>query len=365
MLASYSIPYKNQGWIAVCGAAVVFGSTGIPMKKDRIRGVDPWVFALFTSLGISLVTFPLLVYLLAIHQFHFKPWAILGSVDIFIVNFFAVQAVTRLGFAKASATWAGLGMVVAFIWGSAYFREEIANVVSASISIVLLVLGVYCVSTSQTRVEDEAQQNGHGGGGVSAPVSTEDTDATSCPEPEQSIDKISLEIEHEESNVTLSSPTVGVAVVLVGLLCCASTGFFDGSLMVPFKLTQANSLNDIFSYLASFGISSAIGGPSIYALYALSFRGGDFNLSDLHKALFPGLTSGILWASANFMSVHATFWLGIRIGFPLTQTCVLVTAVWGIFYFKEIDVGPSGFLARFLLGIVFIIVGSYFLATSG
>ena len=38
----------------------------------------------------------------------------------------------------------------------------------------------------------------------------------------------------------------------------------------------------------------------------------------------------------NFCSVHATAGLGQAVGFPLTQVCVLVSAMFGILFFGEL-----------------------------
>ena len=48
--------------------------------------VDSFVFALYTSVGIFLVSIPLIVYLLVIKEFEFKVWAILGAADIVIIG---------------------------------------------------------------------------------------------------------------------------------------------------------------------------------------------------------------------------------------------------------------------------------------
>jgi hypothetical protein len=48
--------------------------------------VDPFVFAVYTSVGIFLVSVPLIVYLLVIDKFQFEFWAILGAADIVIVG---------------------------------------------------------------------------------------------------------------------------------------------------------------------------------------------------------------------------------------------------------------------------------------
>jgi glucose uptake protein GlcU len=73
----------------------------------------------------------------------------------------------------------------------------------------------------------------------------------------------------------------------------------------------------------------------------------------------------MLWAGANFMSVHATAYLGMRIGFPLTQTCVIFAAMWGIFYFQEVSIQNPCTILQLLTGVSLVIIGSVFLALSG
>jgi glucose uptake protein GlcU len=55
-----------------------------------------------------------------------------------------------------------------------------------------------------------------------------------------------------------------------------------------------------------------------------------------------------------------TFFIGLSIAFPLTQTCALLSAVWGVVYFRE-RVARQG---RFALGLVAVVAGSYFLAAA-
>ena len=64
------------------------GSIGVPMKSPALSNfkVDPFVFAVYTSVGIFFVSVPLIVYLLAINEFEFELWAILGAVDIVIIG---------------------------------------------------------------------------------------------------------------------------------------------------------------------------------------------------------------------------------------------------------------------------------------
>lgn len=64
------------------------------------------------------------------------------------------------------------------------------------------------------------------------------------------------------------------------------------------------------------------------------------------------------------MSVQATNALGMKVGFPLTQTCILITAMWGVFYFREFDIRRSPYAIRFCIGIVVIFIGAYMLGSS-
>lgn len=140
------------GWIAVSGAIIVFGSTGIPMKSPILREVkvDALVFSLYNSIGILLMTLPLILYLIITQNFVFQFWSILGSADIMIITYFAFHAIQRLGYAIAPAIWAGISMISAFLWGVLVFHESVANIAIASVALVLLILGVVLICLSKS-----------------------------------------------------------------------------------------------------------------------------------------------------------------------------------------------------------------------
>eukprot|EP00466_Bigelowiella_natans_P004400 jgi/Bigna1/60191/fgenesh1_kg.9_\ len=55
----------------------------------------------------------------------------------------------------------------------------------------------------------------------------------------------------------------------------------------------------------------------------------------------------------------------MSVGFPLTQTCILINASWGIFFFHEIDLRSNrGQLFRFLLALCTIIAGAALLSQA-
>ena len=50
-----------------------------------------------------------------------------------------------------------------------------------------------------------------------------------------------------------------------------------------------------------------------------------------------GTLSGLLYSIGNFSSIIATHHLGQSVGYSLTQSSMLVSGVWGIFYFGEVQ----------------------------
>ena len=142
----------SSGWVAVIGASFIFGATGIPMKACGVEDSDkdPLIFSLYSTFGIIIVNFPVLVYLLATNQFKFYPWAILGSLDIIVITYLAFIAVRETGYAKAPAIWCSVGMITSFIQGLLLFHEPIHIVSYEVTAIALLIIGVVTVNFCQS-----------------------------------------------------------------------------------------------------------------------------------------------------------------------------------------------------------------------
>ena len=157
----------SSGWVAVIGASFIFGATGIPMKACGVEDSDkdPLIFSLYSTFGIIIVNFPVLVYLLATNHFKFYPWAILGSLDIIMITYLAFIAVRETGYAKAPAMWCSVGMITSFIQGLLLFHEPIHVVSYEVTAIVLLIVGVvtvnFCQSEQQLTAHEEQSSLEH------------------------------------------------------------------------------------------------------------------------------------------------------------------------------------------------------------
>jgi len=66
------------------------------------------------------------------------------------------------------------------------------------------------------------------------------------------------------------------------------------------------------------------------------------------------MASGFIWNVGHCCSVFATLYIGIAYGYPLAQTCIFVSGVWGILIFQEIQnqksIGLFSFSALIMIG---------------
>jgi Transmembrane family, TMEM144 of transporters len=73
----------------------------------------------------------------------------------------------------------------------------------------------------------------------------------------------------------------------------------------------------------------------------------------------PALSTGLMWSLGNFFSIYATEFLGMAIAFPLVQCNLVVSSLWGILYYREVQ-GASAVAAFFastgvvLLGVLLL-----------
>ena len=126
-------------------------------------------------------------------------------------------------------------MITSFTIGLAIFREKVKVILAAGFAILLLVIGVFCVSTSK----------GVGGGSescqgemtkVSSPrVEDGDDDYEGLPMQVVSV------VEAKGEGGIPKAATLSSALPWSGLAFCFITGLFDGCLMVPYKLYASSS----------------------------------------------------------------------------------------------------------------------------
>jgi len=361
---------KITGSIAVAGALFLFGSVGLMFKEppDEDGVLDPVIFQAFNALGIFLVGVPIILFEEWMrdqstgtsgyrHNFMWFDWlGFVGAVDIIIVSFWASLATQLVGYAMAPAILNGVGMVISFAWGKLFFHEAVQNYYGAAASLSLLVIGVGLLAATHVASEREGMK------------------------------KARFRVRRDSKRPALGRRTgIGRSTAAAaGFLSGLMAGVFDGALMVPYKLhvdqvspEEGASLRHTLAYLASFSLGSLITAPALIVFAAAreyvkveAVENGLRHWLDrfqrkTYKAMLPGGITGVVWAMGNFLSVHATKHLGMSIGFPLVQTGILVAAVWGIFFFKDINVKRVPVAVPFSLSLMSLLGGAALLAQYG
>jgi glucose uptake protein GlcU len=50
------------------------------------------------------------------------------------------------------------------------------------------------------------------------------------------------------------------------------------------------------------------------------------------ETIGPGMLAGLFWAIGNYCGTYAILYLGMAIGFPLTQANIIIAGLWGKLY---------------------------------
>lgn len=134
----------------------------------------------------------------------------------------------------------------------------------------------------------------------------------------------------------------------LGFLAAFGAAFVWGSYIVPFKKSPTSNLIQ-FQALMTLGVF-------LFALIASLILGYSINFNTY------GLIAGVMWASANAISLRAVSDLGLSRAMPIwVSMVILVSFLWGALAFHEL---PSGILMG-VIGIFLIISGVVLVGSTG
>jgi len=146
---------------------------------------------------------------------------------------------------------------------------------------------------------------------------------------------------------------------LLGMLCCLVLGIMNGSMMVPTRFTPKDASG--ISYVISFSIGVVLVTPVVAAFYFLVRR--QMPVFHLRETLVPGLITGFIWSIGNFLSIYAVIYLGLTIGFPLTQMALVISGLWGLIVFRELSGVRT--IVMWFFSVAVLLSGAFLLALSG
>lgn len=333
------------GWLGALTAMLVFGSTTLLSKLSTYRDVNPvtrgGLYATFNALGSAVLNLSVCWVMRQSGLLHNAApagglaYGVLGASIISIVLTCCFFGCQRAGAACTVAVLASTGMCTSFLWGVLAFHEPLRSVPLAALAIVVLVTGAFLCSMANTSLPLRWGASGS-----------------------------------SKKDVQASDGLLAKSLV-TGLCFAFAGGLMDGTLMVPFKLfcrSFASATQSLtFQYMEAFGFGQLFCFAIMLLVQLAVWKRQQTSLRGFGAAVrvcaVPGIITGIAWAIANVGSVHASEYLGVALGFPLTQTNIMLHAVVGILIFGEMPHPAQRRIAA--LAMIIIILGAMLLARAG
>jgi glucose uptake protein len=128
-----------------------------------------------------------------------------------------------------------------------------------------------------------------------------------------------------------------------GVFFAFITALLFGTQFVPYKMSGISPGGYLFQMSLGIFIASA-------AIFLTKIKVPE------NRQLKYGMLAGILWSAANFLGIYVVEFFGVAKSSPLTQTCVIIGVLWGLFYFREMG-GKEGAL-RIIAGTLVILTGA-------
>lgn len=375
------------GWLSAFVSMLSFGSFGVPIKSKAAVSVDidPLVFQSYKTIMCFLTCW---LILLAGVPFAFTPWGIVSGAFWVPGGVATVYAIKNAGLAIGMGVGSSVIVLVSFIWGIFVFREDVHSKVGACLAILFMMaglLGMAYFSSPESKTHYHNSDNNvqsisslyeeladvanlpdretqivatteHGLTYSQPSMSFGDATSSTTQLEEDNLDDEQEEedqpivpprLVHNESNtpyVVFGNGRCRISKRNLGLLGTVMiTGIWGGSIMVPMKWCDSKLKGA--NYLISFAIGASIVTIFLWMLrlfynachYRSILKAYEMLPSFHFRVMWlPGAISGCLWSLGNFFSILSVYYLGEGVGYPLAQTAILVSGMWGIFYFKEI-----------------------------
>mmetsp|Transcript_10304 Transcript_10304/g.15827 ORF Transcript_10304/g.15827 Transcript_10304/m.15827 type:complete len:337 (+) Transcript_10304:93-1103(+) len=301
------------GWLAALVSMLAFGSFGAPIRSPLVKQlhVDPLVFQSYKTFMCFVTAWPI-VFLAGV-PLSFTPWGVVSGLSWVPAGVATVYAIKAAGLAVAIGVGSSCVVLVSFIWGIFIFRENVTSQIGACMAILFMVAGIVGMSYYSS-VNSEYEE---------------------CDNDEEEEGEI-----NDENDDTIRLPDHDVVVIFgckikkrtLGIMAAAFNGIWGGSIMVPmhFSNTKASGLGYLISFAIGASIVTLLGWLFVYL--------AGYPLPPLHirQIWRHGFLSGLLWSIGNVGSMISVKYLGEGVGYSVIQAAMLVSGLWGIFYFREI-----------------------------
>jgi glucose uptake protein GlcU len=359
------------GWISAAIAAICAGSWAAPIKSVADFDVHPLVMQSYKTMVLFSTCW---LVLFMGEEARWTPYGLLSGGLWVAGGTGGCYAIPNCGMAISVGTWASIMVVINFIWGILIFEEPVRSLKGVCGSFFFLGLGLVGMSKySAPGVSSKADADA----GTKPKVEQGSTEyeSNACAEtPDRLKPRKRYQDNAEEEDETAPSteengrdythtrsqdkPVIICSRRLAstrrqaGILSAVWNGVLNGSALLPLHYAKEQGFGGL-SYMISFGTGSLI---TLCVLWILLFAYNYHYTQQQHKGkavsirqsfetmptfyfkeIGPrGILAGSLSSLETFGSILATTILGQGVGNSLVQSKILISGLWGIFWFKEI-----------------------------
>jgi len=287
---------------------------------------------------------------------------------------FNIFAIRNAGLAISQGIVASSIVMVSFVWGNLVFREPVKSQMAAYFAVWLIMAGLYGMSYFST-AETLSSEN-----------SSNDLHRTDEEKEEEQQDLMRKSSDSFDNDASITEPLeiqqqqqpIGnrrSILILgktysrrnLGLLSALMCGLWGGSCLVPMHYSTGDTNG--LGYVISFSIGALL---VTIMLWILRYLHQLFKLGSVREAYavlpsfhfrvmwLPGATAGALWSLGNVGSIVAVEHLGQGVGYSASQAALLISGIWGIFYFREVTkpmIICKWFLSAFVTIIGILLLG--------
>ena len=151
------------------------------------------------------------------------------------------------------------------------------------------------------------------------------------------------ELPPEASQKIIICGIIGLTKYQLGVLAAINNGLLAGSILMPLKC--AGPSHQGLQFVISQGIGALTATLTFWLIRFIydSFKEG--SLLDGYNALppfhvkdmaVPGCLAGSLWSIGNIAGIMAVTTLGLGVGQSVIQASMLISGLWGLFYYGEV-----------------------------
>ena len=355
---------EGSGISAALLASLAWGTFGVPIKAASMEvEVNFFVMQSYKTI-VCFVTSWLVIFLG--EPVRWTPWGIVSGLFWVPGAACGIYGIRNAGVAVAVGTWSSIMVISSCIFGIIIFQESVKDTRQTFLAFFILMIGLvgmsrYSDTKYQSSIDDDKKvvyQRVASSDSLTSPVkikkslSRKNTKTSIIPlEIEELDESFSDNDEYEKDNtpkdlVILFGGRVGMTKREAGLLGAVINGAWGGLNLIPLHYAQRDYNMSGASYLISYATGSMIVCLLIWALlFTYHYIQRNYSVSEAIEQLpawhvrelgIPGLLAGLFYSIGNFCSILAVAYLGQGVGFSFCQGSLLVSGLWGVFYFQEI-----------------------------